>query len=156
LKRWSDRAVAHLKAAGPGLRALARAAIGNPFALRLATHARTKIRQMKDHPRRSDSNGVRSVQTKKPHTGLAAASDIGPNVQFRKLGKPRQCRRPASADAGHTERHNAEPCAAVECVNTEAPGNERAQSFLGNRPVREEQIVPNLSHNPVTARNAPR
>lgn len=46
------------------------------------------------------------------------------------------------------ERDNADPCAAVECVEFEAGGNEKADLVRIYPPVHEKQVVPLLNHYP--------
>src|SRR5882757_11209055 len=82
-KDFANRTVPAFQCCGrrPAMRPLA--SVVNPAFPVRAAHSRPKIGQVKPRPRNGNSQRVPCVQAEKPYTGLAAAYDIGSDIQLR-------------------------------------------------------------------------
>ena len=132
------------------------ALVPNPSRILRTTHPRKKIRQMKERSRAPHRNRIRRIQTKKPHARLSIPHHISPHIQFRKPRKPRNRRDPSHPHTRHAKWRHAQPRLPVKCIYLQPPRNHRTQCLHRHRPVREQQMVPLLLHDPQTARQRPR
>ncbi len=122
----------------------------------LARHSRAKIRQVKPRSRDCHGDGVPGIQAEEPYSRLAIDHDVRPHVQFRKRREPRQRGRSAQPHTGHAERHNSQPCLPFVSIDLQFRGNMPSQRRLFHAPVRKEQIVPTLRHDPSAVGQRPR
>jgi hypothetical protein len=131
------------------------AVILDPSITLLARHSRTKIRQVKPGSRDCHGDGVPGIQAEEPYSRLAIDHDVSPHIQFRKCREPRQRGRSAQPHAGHAEGHNSQPCLPFVSIDLQFRGNMPSQCRLFHAPMRKEQIVPALCHDPVGRRRRP-
>jgi hypothetical protein len=137
-KTRADRAVAHLQR-GRGCTGMgALAGIFDPALAFGAKHPRAVIWQMEPSARDGHGQRVPSVQAEKPDSGFFTKLHISADIQFRKCRQPGQCRRRSQPNTRHAKRNDRQPRLAVELVDLQAPGNQRAQFFRINWPMREE------------------
>jgi hypothetical protein len=120
----------------------------NRVSVGLQPHTRQEIRQMKPRPRHLHRNAISRVQAEKPHPRLSFRIHIGPHIQLWKCRQTRQCRRPTQSHARHPKRHNADPRSTVERIELQTARYQLSHFFRGHRPMRKQQIVPVLRHDP--------
>src|SRR5262249_36936058 len=86
---------------------------------------------------------------------LQRQTDVGPKIRLRKCPASRQRRQPANMDIAHPERNDAHPRAAVEEIEVQLGWDKRPHLLRLQCPMREQQIMPALKHDPGTLRQWP-
>src|ERR1700722_15141233 len=152
---FSGWAIAHPQIGFFGAAMSAFAAVFDPASSIFAAHACDEIGEMEPGTSDRDGDRVCGVEAEEPDAGFAAVRDIGAHVEFGECGERRQRRRGAQAHARHAEGNHADPGFALKRVDFEWGGDEWTQSRNIDSPVREEQIVPGLRHDPRTRRDRP-
>jgi hypothetical protein len=109
-----------------------------------------------ERPRRLHGKCTRRVETEEEDAGPIADAYVGAYVQLGELRHPRQRRNSARHHVGHVERHHAHPRLAIEEIELERSRDFRAQVCRVHAPMRKEQVVPGLRHQPWPRRDGPR
>jgi hypothetical protein len=155
-KRLSLASVASLKSLAPASPIRSLRKIDDLLPTLLKCHPGSKVRQVKPCPRHCHCDAIRRIQTEKPNSPLSSCLHVRSHVQFRKRRKPRHGRRPSQTHCGHAKRHNPNPRLPVERIQLQLARHQRTQRLHGNRPVREQQVLPVLRHHPRTRGQLPR
>jgi hypothetical protein len=148
LENFSGRPVLSLQDTGGRISMRSFAGILNPSVRILTLHPRTEIGQMKPPAGNRHGSGISRIKAEEPNTGLALRHHVRPHIQFWKSREPRQGRRPTEAHTGHPKRYNRDPRLPLEGIDLQRRGNVRAQQRRIHTPMREQQVVPRLSHSP--------
>ncbi len=114
----------------------------------LDRHLRVEVRQKERLARRPYRQHIARVQAEEPHARLVVGGNVGPHVQFGKGRNPRHCGGEARSDVTHPERHDPHPRLSVDHVQRQPRWDARSQHIRIDGPVREDQLVPRLSHCP--------
>jgi hypothetical protein len=113
-----------------------------------AIHRSMEIWQVIKRPRSRDRKVAGDIQAKKINSRLTSVGHVGPHVQFGETRETWHSRQPASPDTAHPERNDTDPALCVECIQHQAFRNQWTEFCKGNRPMREQKIVPGLLHDP--------
>src|SRR5437762_4229296 len=89
-----------------------------------------------------------NIQAEKINSRLVSVRHVSSQVKFGETREPWHRRQPASPDTAHPERNDADPALSVEDVQNQLRRDKRSQLCEGNRPMREQKIVPGLLHDP--------
>src|SRR6185437_8245453 len=121
-------------------------------------HVRPVVRQVEENTRGGDGEGVRGIQRKKVHAGLVCmpVADVRAQVELGELPRAGNLREGPHADLVHPERNDADPGGAVEGVDHQAFRQQMRQIHGRNGPVRKQQVVPALGHDPRRLWHGPR
>jgi hypothetical protein len=119
-------------------------------------HACTEIRKVKPGTGDFHGQGIRRIKAEKPDAWLSACFHVSTHIQFGKSRQAGHVRCQADPHAGHPEGNNRDPSTAVEGVDLECSRNFSSKQRRVDRPVREQQIMPGLRHDPRTGRHRPR
>jgi len=111
---------------------------------------------MKPGPGYGYGEGIRGIEAEKPDAWLAVGDDVGSDVQLGEGGNPGEGWSAAETHTGHAERNNTNPGKAGKGVYFKARRNSSAQGLLRDGPMREEEIVPALRHDPWAGWQRPR
>src|SRR6266403_1006271 len=111
-------------------------------------HVREKIWQVVKGTCGANGWHVGCVQTKKVHAWFVPESHISTNIELREAGEPWNGRESAGAYAAHPEGNDAHPALTVEPIERELGGDQSPDCLRSNRPVRKEQVMPSLCHDP--------
>src|SRR6202042_2218205 len=122
--------------------------IMNAFAILLRTHRCLKIGQMIKRAGSPDCRKIGCVEAEEINSRLAPKGCIGADIQLRESREAGEGRQPASSNSAHAKGNDSKPALATEGVERELCGDERSHCNGGNRPVRKQQIVPDLLHQP--------
>ena len=114
----------------------------------LRSHSRVEIGQVIELAGRPDRRPVPRVKTEEVHAGPAGERYIGTHVQLRKAGKAGQRWQSTRTNAAHAKRDDPDPAVAIVSIEYELRWDKRAKCGRQQRPVGEEQIVPELLHDP--------
>src|SRR5438270_8407926 len=118
-------------------------------------HSGMEIRQVIEGASSPDRKVAGDIQAEKINSSLASVAHIGPHVKFGEVRETWHSRQPATADSAHPERNDTDPALSVKGVEPQALRNQWTESCEGNRPMREQKIVPGLLHNPRASRQLP-
>ncbi len=155
----ADRAIAPGEAGAPRAGMEPPALVLDPAVALADRHPCEEVRQMIPAPCQGDRDRVRRVEAVEVDTGSVAAwpGDVGADVELRECAEPRDGERlRAEADAAHAEGDNAHPRLSLVQIEFE-PGGDGATKHVGlDRPVREEEIAPDLVHRERAFRRRPR
>ena len=151
----ADRPVAALPHERPRRRLAPGRAVVEPLAAPLARHACAEVRQPVGAARSVDGEPARGVEREEPDARLAPARHVRAHVQLQELGHVRERQRPPQAEAGDGEGRDAEPGGAVPGLQLQRLRHQGPQLILGYGPVREQQVVPRLAHDPAAGRQRP-
>ena len=119
-------------------------------------HLRRVVRQVEQRARGPDRDRIPGIEAEEVHAGTAVHPHIRPDVELGKRRDPWQRRDSTRRDIRHMERHDAEPRLRVVEVELKTGRDERAECRHVERPVREEQVVPGLRHDPRRIGHRPR
>ena len=122
----------------------------------LYTHFGFEIWQGVQPASGQDGERIRSVEAEEINSRLIGERDICAHVQFRKAGEPGQRRQATGVNVAHVEWGYRKPALALVGVKFQVARNQRTKHTHRNRPVREQQIMPGLCHNPRSGRQRPR
>ena len=156
MKTLSERLIDSLEPFSASSPVLALRRVGQLLAVSLYRDTRMKIRQMKPRSRCFHRNAIRSIQTEKPHPRLIARPYVSAHIELRESRQTGQRRRAAQPHPRHAKRHDAHPGASSKRVNLQAAWNEFLHLPNRHFPVREQQVVPVLRHQPRPFRQCPR
>ncbi len=117
-------------------------------------HARVEVGKMIRGASGQHGGPAGGIQTEEKHAWLALRSHVGSAVEFGQGGHPRQDWHSPRADR-HKKRRDADPRVAIEGIELEAPGNQWPERRCGNPPVREQEVAPDLRHDPRAAGQRP-
>ena len=120
-----------------------------------AMHPCAEVWQVKPCACDSDRNGIARIQAEKPHARFSATGYVRAYIQLGKRGEPGKGRSPAQPHAGHAKWDDRKPCLPVKGIDLHLPGDLRLQRFDGHRPMRKQQILPFLLHDPWAGRHGP-
>ena len=111
-------------------------------------HACVNVVQMKAAPGQLDDERLIAEQRIKPDSrSPGGIMDVGADVQFEKIGQPRNAGEASRMHPPHEKRHNAQPTLARKGVDKKA-GRQRLLNLLGvPRPMQEEQLLPTHPQN---------
>src|SRR5262245_28759607 len=132
------------------------AAILDRGAIRLHANGRSEVRQAEERAGGPDRQRIRCVEAEEVHAGSAADRHVVSDIDFRKRRQPRRRRQPPRRHVGHIERDDPDPRAAVEPIERQLRRDAGAQRIEIHGPVREQQVVPGLCHDPRAPRQGPR
>src|SRR6185436_1464895 len=107
---------------------------------RLAGHSRVVVGQVEDSARRLDRNRVSRIQAEEPYARLPLCAHICPDVELRERGEIRHWWDRTRPDLTHTKRYNANPCAAIECVDLQPRRDIPTQCVAVDRPMHKQQV----------------
>src|SRR6266576_6676589 len=119
-------------------------------------HIREKIGQMVEGARGVDGWPVSRIQTKKIHACFIAERHVGTNVEFGEAGQPWKRGQPARTYAAHPEGNDTQPAMVIKHIQRELRWNQGPHHLRCNRPVRKEQVMPALCHDPRSRWQGPR
>jgi len=123
------------------------------IALRHA-HARVEVGKMIAGASAQHGGPAGGIQTEEKHSWLPLRSHVGSAVELGQSGHPRQDWHSPRADR-HIKRRDADPRVTIEGIELEAPGNQWPDRRCGNSPVREQEVSPDLRHDPRAAGQRP-
>src|SRR5580700_4843071 len=150
---FGSRTVASVKFRGTAQTARG---IMNAFAILLRTHRCLKIGQMIKPAGSPDCRKIGRVEAEEINSRLASKVYIGADIQLRESREAGERRQPANSNSAHAKGNDSKPALAIEGVERELYGDQRSHGNCGNRPVRKQQIVPDLLHQPWARRQRPR
>ena len=130
----------------------AHAPVVNLVAHDSAGHLSVQVRQVEGGAGEADGHRIAGVQREEPDARLAPGRDVGADVQLREVGEGRNARQEARPHAGHAERRDAQPRAAVEGVEMQGGRYQGSERLLMDGPVHKEQVVPTHKENPRASR----
>src|SRR5918994_2051009 len=129
-------------------RAATAAAVHDLVAAPLGPHARTKVREVVRPLRRLDRERALGVEAEEPDAGLVVDRRVRTDVELEEARQHGDGRQPANAEARDAKRRDPDPRRAVERVDGDRLGNDRAEHLFVDPPVREVQMVPRLCLHP--------
>ncbi len=117
-----------------------------------ALHPGVAVREMEEAAGGLDGNWIGCLESPKIDAGIVytpvAGTDIGAEVQFRKLREAGEWRREADPNPSHAEGNNCYPGHAIDEVEFQCRRDEVGDCGWGDRPVGKEQIAPPLGQDP--------
>src|SRR3954447_5885674 len=119
-------------------------------------HARLEVGQFVRPPRRLDRDQARGVEAEEPDSRLPVDRHVRADVQLREGGHDRQRQRAAQAEAGQHERRHPQPGAAVVLLDRQRRRHQAPERAGFDAPVRKQQVLPALAHDPGAGRQRPR
>src|SRR5579859_1982001 len=129
--------------------------IKNPTLLSYQLHCGIKIRKMKEFPRCPYGGKVGCIEAEEVNPGLASVGHVGSNVEFGETRKAGQGGNHAGANSAHPEGNDADPALAIKKIERQLRRDERANLRRSERPVRKQQVVPDLPHDPGSRSDGP-
>src|ERR1700722_10959 len=102
-----------------------------------------------------DGGEARRVEAEEINSGLSGVGHIGAYVQLGKAREARDWGQPAGSNSAHAKRNDSDPAFAVEGVESQLFGNQRPYCCDRNGPMGEQQVVPDLLHDPRAGRQWP-
>ncbi len=123
-------------------------AVTDPAVLGRAPHVRREVGKVHDRARNSDRERIGGVEAEEEHAGPIPEPDVRADIELGERRQPRQCRNAARRHVRHPERHDSDPCLSIEQIDLERCRNLRPELRDVDRPVREQQVVPGLRHQP--------
>jgi hypothetical protein len=154
LKRGADRPVARGESPGHGTR-FSLTVVFDRVAVRHDAHLCYEVWKVQQRFRRLNCQRATCIQTEKVDPRLIANAYVRADVQLGKLGDPRQRWHASRRHVRHVKRNDAEPRRPVEQIKRKVGRNLTTEGFSINRPMREEQVVPGLCHDPRAVRHWP-
>jgi len=118
-------------------------------------HLRPEVRESVEPSGRRDCEGTGGVEGEEVDTGLSVDSDVRPNVELGERGEARDGVCPASAQAGESKRRHADPGATLQLIEWKLRRHMGPYLSGGHVPVREEEVLPRLRHDPWAVRKRP-
>lgn len=114
------------------------------------SHDGVEVGEMKEGAGEGDGYGAGGVEAEEIDAGDATGGDVGADIEFGETGEAVDGRQAARMDVAHAEGDDAEPGFTVEGVEGEQVGDEGAQGGGFDRPMREEEFMPALGHDPAS------
>ena len=146
--RGADRLpdpVVHRQLRGLGAGPQAAARIPHLVAVHLQVHGRAEIRQIPAGARREDGDRAGGVEAEEPDSRVPPLEmDVRADVHLVKVGDAGHRRRPPGGDVAHREGDDTDVRAALERVDGELGGEQRAQRIGRDLPVEEQERAPAL------------
>ena len=121
-----------------------------------AGHSCVKIGQVKPRTRNCNSHPISRIQAEEPHSRFAICHNVGPHIQFWKRRESRHRGHSTQTHSGHPERHNSQPCLSFNSIYLQSRRDMTSQRRFFHAPMRKQQIVPALGHDPATSGQRPR
>lgn len=113
----------------------------------LSRHAGVLVGEVEEAPGEFDSDGLVTIEREEPNAGAARfVVDVGADVEFEKVGKPRDAGEEARTDFLHKEGDEAEVALAIVQVDGEAIGNAGLDFGGVDFPMEKEEVAPGLKH----------
>src|ERR1041385_5906350 len=110
---------------------------------------------MKEFARCPDGSMIGCIEAEEVNPGLATIGHVGAHVKFGETRKAGQRGNHPGANSAHPERNDADPALAIKKIERQLRRDERANLRRSERPVREQQVVPDLPHDPASRSDGP-
>src|SRR5690348_3217263 len=118
-------------------------------------HCGVEIRQMKEFARCPYGGKVGGIEAEEVNAALASVGHVGSNIEFGETRKAGHGGTYAGANSAHPEGNDADPALAIKKIERQLRRDERANLRRSERPVRKQQVVPDLPHDPGSRSEGP-
>ena len=103
---------------------------------------------MEEAARSRHEQAAGGVEAQEEHARTSAGGRIRPDIDLRRGRQPWEREQATGPDARHAEGDDPEPGLPIEQVQLHSGRQTRPQQLRVHRPVGEQQVVPDLGHDP--------